>query len=147
MSLFFEKLFLDLVDPFLIWFPLLTEGAVVILETVVIFYLMERRLARAFVASLCANLLTGVLSTVYLFFPLELGAARATIGEDVFTMQPSALILILAFGLCVNILVEAGVLKLFYRTRSTGRIFEVSTVMNVISYSIIIFNFLLVSYS
>ena len=136
MSLLFEKLILDLVDPFLISFPLLTEGAVVILETVVIFYLMEKRLTRAFVASLCANLLTGGLSIVYLFFPLELGFARTTTS-----------ILILAFGLCVNILVEAGVLKLFYRTRSTGRIFVVSTVMNVISYSIIVFNFLLVSYS
>jgi hypothetical protein len=43
----------------------------------------------------------------------------------------------------MNILVEAGVLKLFYRTTSMVRIFGVSTVMNAISYSIIAFNFLL----
>jgi hypothetical protein len=132
MSLLFEKIFLDLVDPFLLSFPLLTEGAVVILETIVIFYLMEKHLARAFVVSVCANLLTGLLSIVYLFTPF--GFART-----------ATLILTLALGLCVNILVEAGVLKLFYRTTSTARIFGVSTVMNVISYSIIVFNYLLIS--
>jgi len=104
---------------------------------------MERRAAKAFAASFSANLLTGLLSIVYFFFPMEFGFAYSRIGEEAFALQESTVVLILIFGLIVNILVEAGVLKLFYRTTGTRKIFKVSTVMNMISYAIVVLNLIL----
>ena len=139
----FEKLFLDLVDPFLVPSVLILEALVIIIEAVVIFFLMERRAPKALAASFSANLLTGLLSIVYFFFPLEFGFAYSRIGEEAFTLNESIVVLILVFGLIVNILVEAGVLKLFYRTAGTRKIFKVSTVMNIISYALVILNLIL----
>ena len=90
MSLF-EKLFLDLVNPSLVLVPsvLILEALVIIVEAVIVFFLMERRAAKAFAASFSANLLTGMLSIVYFFFPLEFGFAYSRIGEDAFTLHES----------------------------------------------------------
>lgn len=135
---FFERLFLDVVDPFLVPSVWILEALVTIVEAIVVFFLMERRAAKAFAASFTANLLTGLLSTVYLFFPLEFGFAY------IFTLDEPTVALILVSGLIINILVEAGVLKLFYRTASAGKIFKISTVMNLISYAIVVLNLVLV---
>ena len=100
---------MDLVNPFLVPSVLILEALVIIVEAVIVFFLMERRAAKAFAASFSANLLTGLLSIVYFFFPLEFGFAYSRIGEDAFTLQESTVILILVFGLMINMLVEAGV--------------------------------------
>jgi hypothetical protein len=135
----FEKLFLDIVDPFLLPSVWIIEALAIIVESVVIFFLMERRAPKAFAASFTANLLTGLLSIVFLFFPLEFGFAYLfTSGA----FEPTV-VLILVSGLIINILLEAGVLKLFYRTAGAGKVFKVSTVMNLISYAIVVLNLLL----
>jgi hypothetical protein len=132
--LHFERLFLDIVDPFLLPSVWIIEALVIIVEAVVIFFLMERRASKAFAASFTANLLTGLLSIVFLFFPLEFGFTY------IFTLEEPIVAFILVSGLIINILVEAGVLKLFYRRASAAKIFKVSTVMNLISYAIVVLN-------
>jgi len=132
--LHFERLFLDIVDPFLLPSVWIIEALVIIVEAVVIFFLMERRASKAFAASFTANLLTGLLSIVFLFFPLEFGFTY------IFTLEEPIVAFILVSGLIINILVEAGVLKLFYRRANAAKIFKVSTVMNLISYAIVILN-------
>lgn len=132
---------MDLVDPFMVSSMLFLEAAIVIVETVVIFFLMERKAVKAFVASFCANLITGLLSIVYFFFPLEFTTfAYSRIGEEAFVLRSSAVILLLLLGLILNILVEGGVLKLFYKTATARKILKVSTVMNLISYAIVVLN-------
>ena len=135
-------MFLDLIDPFTVSPMLLAEALVVIIEAIIIFFLMERHAIRAFASSFCANLITGSLSIVYLFFPLEFDFAYTKIGVEAFSLSSSTLILLLLLGLAVNILVEAGVLKLFYRAASTGKIFRVSVAMNIISYVVIVLSFM-----
>jgi hypothetical protein len=132
----FERLFLDIVDPFLLPSVWILEGLAVIVEAVVIFFLMERRAAKAFAASFTANLLTGLLSILFLFFPLEFGFAYLFTPRS---FEPTV-VLILVSGLIISILLEAGVLKLFYRTARVGKILKVSTVMNLISYVIVVLN-------
>jgi len=130
----FERLFLDIVDPWLLPSVWIIEALAIIVEAVVIFFLMERRAPKALAASFAANLLTGLLSIVFLFFPLEFGFAY------IFTLEEPTVAFILISGLIINILVEAGVLKLFYRRASAAKIFKVSTVMNLISYAIVVLN-------
>lgn len=139
----FERLILDLVDPFLVGPIFLLESLVVVIEACLIYLLMERSIVKAFGASFCANLITGLLSIIYFFLPLEFGFAYTKMGVDAFILQDSTLILLLVAGFLVNILVEAGVLKLFYRQASARRIFKVSAIMNVISYVLIVLNFVL----
>jgi hypothetical protein len=133
----FEKLFLDIVDPFLLPSVWILEALVIVVEAVVIFFLMERRAPKAFAASFAANLLTGLLSIVFMFFPLEFGFAYIS------TLEEPIVAFILVSGLIINILVEAGVLKLFYRATGAGKIFKVSIVMNLISYAIVVLNLVL----
>lgn len=141
--MYLERFFLDLIDPFMFPSMLLLEAAVVIVEAVVIFFSMDRKAVKAFVASFCANLITAALSVLYIILPLESGFAYSRIGVDAFSLETSTIVLMLLLGLVVNILVEAGVLRLFYKTATARKILYVSTVMNLISYVIVIVNLIL----
>lgn len=81
-----------------------------------------------------------MLSIIYLFYPLEFGSAYTQIGEEAFVLQSSTIILLLALGLIVNILVEARVLKLFYKAVTTRKLLKVSAAMNIVSYVIVVLN-------
>ena len=126
-----EKLFLDLVDPLLVPGVVVFEAIVVLIEAVVMFFLVERNLRKALVASFSANLVTGVLSIVYLLF------SWATIS----TTQRFASMIVAA--LLINMLVEAAVLRLwFFRAVDMKKLLKVSAVMNLASYAILIIYFL-----
>jgi len=126
-----EKLFLDLVDPLLVPGVVVFEAIVVLIEAVVIFFLLERNLRKALVASFSANLVTGVLSIVYLLF------SWATIS----TTQRFASMIVAA--LLINMRVEAAVLRLwFFRAVDMKKLLKVSAVMNLASYAILIIYFL-----
>ncbi|MEM4246693.1 MAG: hypothetical protein QW390_05305 [Candidatus Bathyarchaeia archaeon] len=62
----FEKAILDLVDPTAASYMLFIEAIVVIIEAAVIYSLLERALAKAFISSVCANFVTALLSFFYL---------------------------------------------------------------------------------
>lgn len=126
MDLFFEEFLLDVVNPLLVPSVLLFEALVVIIEAVIIFFLLERRLGKAVGASLIANLVTGFLSLLYFLIPSEISPF----------MYPD-LVLLYAVPLIVNILVETGVLRLFYKAANLGRILGVSVVMNVATYGLL----------
>jgi len=127
----FEQLYLDLVDPLLVPGVVFFEVAVVMIEAVVLFFLLERAMGKAILASFTANIVTGLLSIVYLLFSWE----------AIPTLERFALMIVVA--LLVNILVEAAVLRLFfYRTVGRGRLLKASIVMNIASYAIVIFYFL-----
>jgi len=126
-----EKLFLDLVDPLLVPGVVVFEAIVVLIEAVVMFFLVERNLRKALVASFSANLVTGVLSIVYLLF------SWATIS----TTQRFASMIVAA--VLINMLVEAAVLRLlFFRAVDMKKLLKVSAVMNLASYAILIIYFL-----
>lgn len=63
-----------------------------------------------------------------------------TAWEVVATLERFAFMLVV--GLLVNIFVEAGVLRFFYKTMSVRKLLLVSTVMNLVSYVLLIFWFL-----
>jgi hypothetical protein len=127
IPLLFENLFLDLVDPFLVPGVVVFEGIVVLIEAAVIFFLLERNLGRALLASFSANLVTGALSVIYLLFSWDALSTYTGLG---FT---------LIAALVVNIVVETSVLKiLFFKTTKLRRLIGVSAVMNLASYSIVI---------
>jgi hypothetical protein len=127
----FEKLFLDLVDPFLVPGVVVFEAIVVLIEAVVIFFLLERSLGKALLASLIANLVTGALSVIYLLFSWEALSTYTRFG------------FMLIVALVVNIVVETIVLKiLFFRATKLSRLIGVSVVMNLASYAIVILYFL-----
>ena len=126
-----EKLFLDLVDPFLVPGVVVFEAIVVLIEAVVIFFLLERSLGKALLASLIANLVTGALSVIYLLFSREALSTYTRFG------------FMLIVALVVNIVVETIVLKiLFFRATKLSRFIGVSVVMNLASYAIVILYFL-----
>jgi len=128
----FEKISLDIVPPlFMVPSVLLFEAIVIVIEAFLIFHLMERQAMKAFAASFTANLLTGLLSLFYFLPSLR-----------VVSFTYSTLASMIVVPLLINILVEAGVLKLFYRAVSMRKILKVSTIMNVASYVILIFNFI-----
>ena len=124
--MFLEKLLLDVVNPFLVPSVILFEALVVIIEAVIIFFSLERRIKKAVGASLTANLITGFLSLLYFLIPSEISPF----------MYPD-LVLLYAVPLIVNILVEAGVLRFFYRAVDLRRILGVSAVMNVATYGLL----------
>jgi hypothetical protein len=129
--LFFEKLFLDLVDPFLVPGVVVFEAIVVLIEAVVIFFLLERNLGKAFLASFSANLVTGALSVIYLLFSWEALSTYTRFGS------------MLIVALAVNIVIEASVLKiLFFKATKVRRLVGVSAVMNLASYTLVILYFL-----
>lgn len=119
--------FFDVVNPFLVPSILLLEIVVVLLETAVIYSLLERRVVKALASSACANLVTGLLSIFY--FALT---------EIIYSTEAPLTIRILV-PLAINIIVEAGVLKLFYKTATVRKILQVSTIMNIISYTLLAF--------
>ncbi len=125
----FEDLFLDLVDPLLVPSVLLFEAAVIVIEAAVLYFMLERTTSKAVIASFSANLVTGLLSLVYLLLPTETLPA--------FTRLATMIIL----ALPVNIILEAGVLKGFYRA-AILKLLKVSVVMNIVSYAILILSFL-----
>lgn len=63
-----------------------------------------------------------------------------TAWEVVATLERFAFMLVV--GLLINIFVEAGVLRFFYKTMSVRKLLLVSTVMNLVSYVLLIFWFL-----
>jgi hypothetical protein len=127
--MFFEKAFFDLINPVTVSSVFLIEVAVIIIEAVIIFLLLEKAAVKAFVSSLGANLVTGILSVFYLLFsvdpsfPLSLKVILAVIAPLVF-----------------NIFIEAGVLRLFYRKVDSKRLLKVSAVMNLASYVLVVIN-------
>jgi len=127
--MFFEKFLLDVVNPILVPSVLLFEALVVIIEAFIIFFLLERRLGKAFTASLAANLITGLLSFLYFLIPSEISTSYSDLG------------LAYLIPLVVNILVEAGVLRFFYRATSVRRILGTSAVMNVVTYGLLLLVF------
>lgn len=125
------KVVLDVVNPFLVPSVLLFEVIVVIIEAAVIYFLLERSVRTALLASFTANLISGILSIFYFLFPMGTVSALA-----------SRLGLMLAVGLVVNVLVETGVLKaLFFKSTDFRKLFKASTIMNLASYAILILYF------
>ena len=120
---------LDVVNPLLVPSVLLFETLVVIIEAFIIFFLLKRRLGKAFVASLAANLTTGLLSFLYFLIPSEISSSYSDLG------------LAYVIPLIVNILVETGVLRYFYRGASMKRILGVSAIMNVATYGLLLMVF------
>jgi hypothetical protein len=127
--MFFHEFLLDVVNPLLVPSVLLFEALVVIIEAFIIFFLLERRLGKAFAASLAANLITGLLSFLYFLIPSEILSSYSDLG------------LMLVIPLMVNILVEAGVLRFFYRAVSLRRILGTSAVMNIATYGLLLLVF------
>ena len=103
------------------------ELIVVLLESAVIYLLLMRKAVRAFAASFSANLVTSLLSVFYLLLPREF---------------ISNLVLSVVIALLINILLEAGVLRLFCRDVNFKKILKISTVMNIASYAIVIYEYL-----
>jgi hypothetical protein len=122
----FGNIVLDLVGPLIVSSILFFEAVAVILEAVIIYFLLEREAVKAFVASFSANLITGLLNIIYLFI----------FWQDVSIYTRKAVVMTVA--LFINILVEALVLKLFYKTIDKRKILGVSTLMNLASYGILL---------
>jgi len=122
----FGNIVLDLVGPLIVSSILFFEAVAVILEAVIIYFLLEREAVKAFVASFSANLITGLLNIIYLFI----------FWQDVSIYTRKAVVMTVA--LLINILVEALVLKLFYKTINNRKILGVSTLMNLASYGILL---------
>jgi hypothetical protein len=99
----------------------------VFLEAVIIYLLLEKKATKAFISSFSVNLVTGLLNFVYFF----------VFWIDV-TVYPQN-IMILAVSLLINILIEAGILKLFYKSTDKKKILKVSVIMNLASYAILVF--------
>lgn len=122
----FGNIVLDLVGPLIVSSILFFEAVAVILEAVIIYFLLEREAVKAFVASFSANLVTGLLNIIYLFI----------FWQDVSVYTRKAVVMTVA--LLINILVEALVLKRFYKTIDNRKILGVSTLMNLASYGILL---------
>ncbi|MBS7645374.1 hypothetical protein KEJ44_04960 [Candidatus Bathyarchaeota archaeon] len=127
--MFGEKVFLDLFVPTDMFYTLFLEFIVIVIEAVFIYFLLEKAVGKAFLSSLGANFITGVLSAIYLVFSIDYSHPFY-----------SRLILAVIVPLVVNILVEAGILKLFYKDKTMKRILKTSVVMNLASYIFIVLN-------
>ena len=122
----FGNIVSDLVGPLIVSSILFFEAVAVVLEAVIVYFLLEREAVKAFVASFSANLITGLLNIIYLFI----------FWQDVSIFTRKAVVMTVA--LFINILVEALVLKLFYKTIDNRKILGVSTLMNLASYGILL---------
>ncbi|MCJ7760654.1 hypothetical protein MUP59_05875 [Candidatus Bathyarchaeota archaeon] len=122
----FGNIVLDLVGPLIVSSILFFEAVAVMLEAVIMYFLLEREAVKAFVASFSANLITGLLNIIYLFI----------FWQDVSVYTRKAAVMTVA--LLINILVEALVLKRFYKTINNRKILGVSTLMNLASYGILL---------
>lgn len=129
--MFFEKAVLDLIVPTTFFSTLFLEVIVIVIEAIVIYFLLEKSLVKAFISSTCTNFVTGVLSLFYLLFSIE----------PSFPLY-SKVILIVIMPLLINIFIEAGILKFFYGKVTMQRILKVSVVMNLASYLFILINIL-----
>ena len=75
-----------------------------VIEAVLLYFLLTRKIGKAFAASFSANLTTGLLSIFYFVFsPIEVESTYSKLTYSV------------VFPLMINVLVEAIVLRLFYR--------------------------------
>ena len=122
----FGNIILDLVGPLIVSSILFFEVVAVMLEAVIIYFLLEREAVKAFVASFSANLITGLLNIIYLFI----------FWQDVSIYTRKAAVMTVA--LLINILVEALVIKRFYKTVDNRKILGVSTLMNLASYGVLL---------
>lgn len=122
----FGNIILDLVGPLIVSSILFFEVVAVMLEAVIIYFLFEREAVKAFVASFSANLVTGLLNIIYLF----------VFWQDVSIYSIKAVVMTVA--LLINILVEALVIKRFYKTVDNRKILGVSTLMNLASYGVLL---------
>ncbi|MEM2882454.1 MAG: hypothetical protein QXU06_00895 [Candidatus Bathyarchaeia archaeon] len=127
--MFHEKTFLDLTVPTTMWHMLFLELTVIAIEAAFIYFLLERSAGKALVSSLIANFITGILGAIYLIFSIE-------------PHHPlySKFILAIIAPLVINILLEAAVLRLFYRSAAARRILGASALMNLASYGLIAIN-------
>ena len=123
----FGSILIDLVGPMIVSYLLVFEFLAVILEAAVIYLLLEKRAAKAFVSSFSANLVTGLLNVVYLFF--------FWIYVSVYPQR----FIVLAVALLINILVEAWILRFIYRSTDMKKILKASVIMNLASYAILVF--------
>ena len=128
LTLIVKKIFLDIIASTTIWYMIFLELIVIVIEAAFIYFLLEKAVAKAFLSSFCANFITGILSIIYFIFFIE---------AYPFYLK---LILMVIVPLMVNILVEAAILKLFYRYRTVKRILGTSIVMNLASYILIVIN-------
>jgi hypothetical protein len=127
VTVLFGSILIDLVGPMIVSYLLVFEFLAVILEAAVIYLLLEKRVAKAFVSSFSANLVTGLLNVVYLFiFWID------------FSAYPQRII-VLAVALLINIPVETLILRFFYRSTDIKKILKVSAIMNLASYAILTF--------
>jgi len=127
VTVLFGSILIDLVGPMIVSYLLVFEFLAVILEAAVIYLLLEKRAAKAFVSSFSANLVTGLLNIVYLFiFWID------------FSAHPQGIV-VLAVALLINILVETLILRFFYRSTDIKKILKVSAMMNLASYAILTF--------
>jgi hypothetical protein len=127
--MFTEKVILDLVNPINASLILFLEVLVVIIEAIIIYFLLEKRWGKAFISSITANFITGILSLFYLLFAI-----------DTSTALHMKVILVIIIPLIINILIEAGVLRLFFSKVDKRKILKTSIVMNLASYVLIIIN-------
>ena len=127
VTVLFGSILIDLVGPMIVSYLLVFEFLAVILEAAVIYLLLEKRAAKAFVSSFSANLVTGLLNVVYLFF--------FWIYVSVYPQR----FIVLAVALLINILVEAWILRFIYRSTDMNKILKASVIMNLASYAILVF--------
>ncbi len=117
----------DLVNPFQVSSVLLVEALVIVIEAVLLYLLLARQIGKAFGASFSANLVTGLLSIFYFVFSsIEV---ESTYSKLTFSV---------VFPLMINVLVEVVVLRLFYRNVNLSKIFKVSAVVNIVSYTLLV---------
>lgn len=127
--MFAEKVILDLVNPINASVVLFLEVLVVIIEAIIIYFLLEKGWGKAFISSITANFITGILSLFYLLFSI-----------DASTSVYMKAILVMVIPLIINILIEAGVLRLFFSKVDKRQILKTSVVMNIASYVLMIIN-------
>jgi hypothetical protein len=113
----------DLVNPFQVSSVALVEALVVVIEAILLYLFLARKIGKAFAASFCANLVTGLLSIFYFIFTPKEGGSTY-----------SSLTLSVVLPLVINVLLESLVLRLFYRNVNLGKILKVSTIANIVSY-------------
>jgi hypothetical protein len=123
----FGNILVDLVGPMIASYLLIFEFLAVLLEAAIIYLLLEKKATKAFISSFSVNLVTGLLNVVYFFI--------FWIDVSVYPQN----IMILAVALLINIFVEAGILKFFYKSTNTKKILKVSIIMNLASYAILVF--------
>ena len=127
--MFAEKVILDLVNPINASVVLFLEVLVVIIEAIIIYFLLEKGWGKAFISSITANFITGILSLFYLLFSI-----------DTSTSLYMKAILVIVIPLIINIVIEAGILRFFFSKVDKRQILKTSVVMNIASYGLMVIN-------